>query len=199
MATATFQAEGHLYTHDGRIVPSVTQAMELAGLDDYARVPRRNLEHAAAVGTAVHKACEFLDEEDLDLESLDPTVVGYVLGYQKFKQECGFTPLIVERRGVSISATNNLAYGFCLDRIGMLNGVEVLIDIKTALKKSANWGVQTAAYAEAVNFDGARRAVHVTKKGEYHVIPYEAAEDFETWNAALQIAHWRLAHGAKLP
>ena len=197
---ATFQSAGHIYQIDGKIGPSVTQVLTLAGLDELAHVPRRFLARAAAIGTAVHQACEFLDENDLDLDSLDPTIVGYVLGYQKFKLERNFEMVTIERRGVTVDPTpGGLAYGFCLDRIGILDGKEVLIDIKTATKKSPSWAIQTAAYAEAVQFEGARLAVHVTKEGSYKLIPHEDTADFDQWHHALATAHWKLVHGTKLP
>lgn len=204
-ASASFRAEGHIYELNGRVVPSVTQTLTLAGLDDVSRIPARNLARAAAIGTAVHQACEFLDQDDLDLDSLDPLTVGYVLGYQRFKQETGFSPVTIERRGVAVDPeASGLAYGFCFDRIGILQdgqdqGREVLIDIKTASRKSASWAIQTAAYAEAVEFEGERYAVHVAKDGSYKLIPHQDAADFDTWHAALHLAHWKLAHGAKLP
>jgi hypothetical protein len=197
---ATFQSAGHIYQIDGKAVPSVTQALTLAGLDELAHVPRRFLARAAAIGTAVHQACEFLDQDDLDLDSLDPAIVGYVLGYQRFKMEHNFSIITIERRGVATDPTpGGLAYGFCLDRIGILDGKETLIDLKTATKKSASWAIQTAAYGEAVEFEGLRMAVHLTKQGGYKLIPHEEAGDFEQWHHALANAHWKLAHGAKLP
>ena len=198
MATATFEALGHVYTHEGRIVPSVTQVLALAGLDELANVPRRCLVRAGAIGTAVHTACEFLDQDDLDLDSLDPEIVGYVLGWQRFKAEHNFSPLIIERRGVSIREDEALAFGFCLDRIGMMGEREVLLDIKSGAKAAASWAVQTAAYAEAVEFDGPRLSVHVAKDGSYKLIPHNEERDFQVWHNALEVAHWKLEHGAKI-
>ena len=197
-ATATFQAVGHVYTHEGRIVPSVTQALSLAGLDELAHVPRKCLERAGAIGTAVHQACEFLDQDDLDLDSLDPEIVGYVLGWQLFKQEHDFSPLMIERRGVSIAEGGKMAFGFCLDRIGAMGDHDVLLDIKTGSKASASWAVQTAAYADAVEFDGDRMSVHLAKDGSYNIIPHQDGYDFAVWRDALEIAYWRIEHGAKI-
>lgn len=203
MATATFQAgtfreRGHVYTHEGRVVPSVTQVLGLAGIDELAHVPRRCLAQAGAIGTAVHQACEFLDQDDLDLDSLDPEIVGYVLGWQRFKQEHDFSPLMVERRGVSIAEGGKMAYGFCLDRIGAMGEHDVLLDIKTGAEASASWAVQTAAYADAVEFDGDRMSVHLGKDGSYKIIPHQDGYDFAVWRNALEIAYWRLNHGAKI-
>lgn len=194
-AAATFQAAGHIYRHEGRIVPSVTQVLTLAGLDELANVPRRCLVRAAAVGTAVHQACEFLDQDDLDLDSLDPEIVGYVLGWQEFKRENDFSPVVIERRGIAVG---EISYGFCLDRIGVLGDREVLLDIKTGQKAAASWAVQTAAYALAEEFDGPRLSVHVSKDGTYQIIPHNEEGDFQVWHNALEVAHWKLQHGAKI-
>ena len=101
MASATFAAEGHLYQQDGVTIPSVTQVLALSGIADVSGIPLYRLERAAAVGTAVHAACHFLDEDDLDLESVHPEIVGYVLAYQLFKTDTGFLPRAIEQRGVA--------------------------------------------------------------------------------------------------
>lgn len=199
-AIATFAAQGHRYELAGVPVPSVTQAMSMAGLDEYSGVPRRFLEHAAAIGTAVHQACEFLDQDDLDLESLDPAILGYVLSWQRFKQERDFVPLEVERRGISVGPNGEFPFGFCLDRIGVLAGEEILIDIKTAKKRSQYWAVQTAAYARGANFEGPRAAVQLDPQGAPgQLISYPHADDFAEWQRAIGTAHWKLSHGKKLP
>ena len=194
----TFRAADHIYQLDGRTVPSVTQVLTLAGLDELARVPKRFLVRPAAIGTAVHLATHFLDDDDLELEALDPAIVGYVLGWQRFKLEHEFVPLIIERRGVSISP-DGPAFGFCLDRIGMLDGQEVLVDIKTGSKKYPSWAIQTAGYADAVNFEGARLSVHVAYDGTYQIVDHPDPGDFPIWRQALQLAHWKLNHGARIP
>lgn len=197
MASATFTARGHVYQQDDIVIPSVTQVLTLAGIDDVSRVPLFYLERAAAIGTAVHEACEFMDQDDLDIDSVHPLIVGHVLAYQKFKQETGFEPLIVEQRGIGES--NGLRFGFCLDRIGMLNGEKILLDIKTSSKAEHAWQIQTAGYADAIDHTEPRLVIHTKKDGNYKVIRHDDLGDFETWLAALNVAHWKLAHGAKLP
>ena len=82
MAIATFLAERHIYEYEGVVVPSVTQVLTLAGIHDVSHVPLHYLERAAGIGSAVHQACEYLDEGKLDLESVDSLIVGYVLAYR---------------------------------------------------------------------------------------------------------------------
>lgn len=196
MANATYYAERHIYEHEGVVVPSVTQVLALAGIDDVSGIPLHYLQRAAGIGTAVHQACEFLDQEDLDLESLDSSIVGYVLGYQRFKQEHDFFPLTIEQKGVGQSS--GIYFGYCLDRMGIIDGKPVLLDIKTSSKLAAKWAIQTAAYAEATNLDGRRLVVHVTKDGKYKLIEHDDSGDFAVWVGALRVAHWRMAHGKRV-
>jgi hypothetical protein len=198
-AIATFRADGHVYEFDGVVVPSVTQAMQLAGLDDLSRAPRHFVERAGAIGTAVHQACHFLDECDLDLDSLDPLIVGYVLGYQRFKEQHNFEPVVIEQRGLSVDPFGGLPYGFCLDRIGTIGGVEILIEIKTASRRYDWWRIQTAAYASAVNFTGPRFEVHLAKTGTYKFNRHAQDGDFAEWDGILREATEMLANGAQLP
>ena len=191
-----FSADRHLYQHDGQIVPSVTQVLALAAITDVSGIPLYYLERAAAIGTAVHQACEFLDQDDLELDSLDESIVGYVLGYQRFREEHEFVPEAIERRGVATSC--GLRFGYCVDRIGTMDGKRVLLDIKTSSKRQPSWAIQTAAYADAEQHEGERLVVHVAKDGTYKLIRYDQDADFSIWLAALHVAHWRLANGAKL-
>jgi hypothetical protein len=202
MSSATFSADRHIYESDGVIVPSVTQALALAGIDDISGIPLHYLERAAGIGLAVHQACEFLDQDDLELESVEPSIVGYVLAYQRFRQETGFTPAWIEHR--TIGDVDGLKYGMCIDRFGEFEGRPTLIDLKTPSKKQNWWGVQLAAYAvglsDRIDFPGcARMNVHLAKDGSYKLIRHEDERDFEVWWAALRVAYWKLEHGTKLP
>ena len=200
MATGTFQVDGHIYTDDaGKVVPSVTQVITLGGVDELACVPRRVLQRPGEIGTAVHLATRFLDEGDLDVHSVDPQIAGYVFSWNKFKIEYDFTPVVIERRGISVDPGSGLAFGFCLDRIGMMGEREALLDLKTGAEALASWGVQTAGYAEASEFDGPRMSVHLFEDGTTGLpIPHDEADDFAQWHRALETAYWRLAHGAKI-
>jgi hypothetical protein len=183
---------------EGEIVaPSVTQCLELAGIDDVSRVPLHYSQRAAAIGTAVHQACELLDQRDLDLESVDEEITGYVFAYQQFKEESGFVPLKIEERGVATDG--ELKFGYCVDRVGLLAGEMLLLDLKTASKKMPWWGIQTAGYADAIRHEGPRAALHLAKDGKYKLVTHNDDSEFEVWRGALRIAHWHLAHGRKLP
>ena len=85
-APVDFQEEGHLYTHEGRPLPSVTQILKAEGFidarffDDWSRDR----------GSMVHLATAYDDAGDLDEDSLDPALIPYVEAWRKFRRESGF-------------------------------------------------------------------------------------------------------------
>jgi hypothetical protein len=143
--SATFEAARHVYQFDGRAIPSVTAVLAASGITDVSKIPQHILDRAAAVGTAAHEACALLDADDLDLESLDRLILGYVAGYARFLRESSSIPELIEHRGVGI--VSGLPYGFCVDRIGSIAGERILLDLKTSSKVSPSWAIQTIAYA----------------------------------------------------
>jgi len=193
-SSAAYQEHGHQYQTDGRSIPSVTQCLALAGLTDVSRVPPHILQRAADVGTAVHLACAYLDADDLDLDSVDPKIVGYVLAYQKFRCDSGFVPELIEHRAVGVSL--GLQYGFCVDRMGYVDGQRIVLDLKTSSKAYPSWRIQTVAYALGLDcFEARRAAVKLAKDGSYQLLEHpDRVNDARIWESALAIAHWRLAH-----
>jgi hypothetical protein len=194
--SATFTELNHQYSEDGVVIPSVTQCMQLAGLSDVSHIPYHVLETARARGEAVHQATELLDKDDLDLDSLDSQMVGYVLAYQKAKQEMGFTVRGIEQRG--LGEYEDLRFGYCIDRVVELGDQLAILDLKTASRKQYEWDIQLAAYADGSRIDAVRIVLHLAKDGSYKAIPCNDINDFKVWRSALTVAHWRLAHGAKI-
>jgi hypothetical protein len=197
-AAATFTERGHIYRDpDQVVVPSVSQVLELAGIDDLRGVPHHNVRRAAVRGQAVHLATQFLDHGTLDEHTVTPEIAGYVMAYEEFKKQTGFHPIAIEERG--IGAIGELKFGYCIDRVGILFDRLAIVDLKTASKQYGWWAIQTAGYAEGIKHDGPRYSVHLAGDGEYNLVRYDEGEDFEIWLAALKIAHWQLAHGRKIP
>lgn len=198
MSTLTFTEETHTYEQDGEVIPSVTQVLELSGIVDVSGIPLVNLQKAADRGTNVHLACQYLDEDDLVLESIDPQVLGYVVAYQKFREEYNFRAVHIEHR--MVGEVDGMRYGMTLDRIGVLDAPkvplegEILLDLKTSSKPSAAWPIQTAAYKLGYGNDGfARGVVHLKKDGTFTFLIHDQDEtDSKVWSAALTLAYWRL-------
>ena len=88
----TFDPITHTFRINGVPVPSVTQALKAADIID----DRFYTDEARERGIAVHAACHYLDEECLDWETVAPEIVPYVEAYQRFKDESGSVPALIE-------------------------------------------------------------------------------------------------------
>jgi hypothetical protein len=190
MATTTeFFADKHEYFVDGAQVPSVTQVLELSGLCDLSRVPVGILETAKWRGSQVHAACEFLDQNDLDFATVPEECLPYVMAYEQFKRDSDFAPDIIEQS--DSHELDGLKYGLTVDRVGTLDSVRVLLDLKCTYSKERHWAIQTAAYAAKFEVES-RGVLWLRKTGHYELIWHENENDIEIFTAALRIAHWKL-------
>lgn len=197
--TATFQfvPETHTYLLAGKAIPSVTQVLERAGLVCYDGIPEAVLNRKAEIGTAAHSACWYEDEGDLDRSTVAPEVEGYLGAWVKFRQETGFVPRLIEQRGIAVMA--GMQYGYTLDREGLLNGRDTLLEIKCTAGVEISWGPQLAAYEAALRAqDGKMRqrvAVHLGPDGKYGLLRYSQVSDYQAFQAALMLEYWKRVKG----
>lgn len=100
--TVNFDGEGHRYTHNGQIVPSVTTILKEEGFidttwfDDWSRDK----------GSMVHLACRYDLAGELDEETLDDEIRPYLSAFRKFMFDSGFKVVRSEVSGI------NTTYGF---------------------------------------------------------------------------------------
>jgi hypothetical protein len=151
MATGIFQFDevNHVYTEDGVPVISCTQILDEVGLIDYDGINKDVLERKSVIGSYAHAATQYIDEGDINWDSIDPQIAGYVRGYEKFKQETGFIPILTEHRG--IANLNGSKYGWTIDRYGLLNGKPAVIELKCTSAEEKSWKVQLAGYTLALD------------------------------------------------
>jgi len=196
-ATFTFIKESHTYLEDGRVVPSVTQVLERAGLVCYSHIPAAILDHKAEIGTAAHAACHYYDEGDLDESTIDTEVIGYLEGWKKFRRETDFTAELIEYRGVA--EVDGMRYGYTLDRAGLLQKKNILLEIKCTAGIEISWGPQTAAYEMALRKPGEpvrrRVAVHLQPNGKYFLVPLNDVQDYMVFKWALGLELWKKRQG----
>lgn len=188
-----FDVESHTYTRNGVVVPSVSEILKNCGLQDYSNVPIGILENAAARGTAVHLACQLLDENNLDTESIDESLQGYLLSYQKWREHNQPKYSMIEQW--QILPCGGLHYGATIDRIGTLYGgdEEWVFDIKTSAKKAPWWSIQTAAYDHLQ--EKRRGVIHCFKDGKAaQLIEYTDDTDYEVWESCLRLDYWKRLH-----
>lgn len=180
----------HVYTHGGVEVPSVTQVLKEEGLGvDYGWIQENRphvLDNARERGEVFDLAANLLDADNLDLDSVDPIIQGYLLSYQLFRAK--YCPTFLEIQQWHIYELNGFKYGGTPDRIAVMPDGEWILDLKATAKIDKSYGLQTAAYDPTRT--RRRGAVHCFKDGkEAKLWPYEDANDYLDWEAALRIWH----------
>lgn len=164
--------------------PRVTAVLKGAGLVDTAWFTTEMAER----GTAVHLACQYLDEGDLDEASLDPDVLCRVKSYKKFKKEMDPRIHAIEQR----VEHKELRYRGTLDRIVEMGGYAGILDIKGPGR--APWqGVQCEAYRRCVDWTPKRWTLHLADDG-YNLVEHTAKDDWAVFHAALVLWNWRANH-----
>ncbi len=177
----------HLYTLGDRKLISVTQGISI--LDTRWRDPWY-LER----GRLIHLACEYYDRGELDFSTVDPQIRSYLDAYIKFLTDTKFKVTAVEYR----LSHPTLFYAGTLDRIGILNQNEVLIDIKSGAKVDTD-ELQGAGYWELCRANGTSIKkifdLYLKDNGNYSLIEIENPKFFlSVFLACLKITQWRQNH-----
>ena len=168
--------------YDNCKYPRVTSVIASAGLID----TEWFTDEVRDRGSAVHLACQFLDENDLDWSTVDPKYLPYVKAYEKFLNECKPMWKHIEHR-----ITDDL-YGYTgtVDRIGMLFDKNCVLDIKSGGMYPAT-GIQLAAYEAATKEKLVRYGLQVKDDESYKLKKYEDRTDIKIFRSALAVAKWK--------
>jgi hypothetical protein len=170
-------------------LPRVTEVLAEAGLIDTTWLTPEGAER----GTYVHRACQYYDENDLDEDSLDAELKGYLAGWKKFRRESdikGWTWVEWPMRGILYRGTP--------DRI-CVGEPSTLLDIKSGgYLPYHRW--QTAAYVGLLEnpYRYRRMCVYLTKTGKYSVRIFPKEDyliDMNTFTAALNLYYVKQEHG----
>jgi hypothetical protein len=198
-----FDPDRHLYLVQGRLVPSVTQVLHVAGLSaDYATVAPEVLKRKRVIGEYVHKATQFMDEGCLDLETIDPEIQPYLAAYQRFVDESGFRPRLIEHRVVG--NINGMLCGGTVDREGTMAGKLWIIDLKCIERLYPSFALQTAGYELLLPkpvvppFRYTRAVLQLKFNGSYKLTTYDDPADFDVFRAALAVTVWKMNHGMNI-
>jgi hypothetical protein len=190
----------HRYEYDGRELISVTTALREAGLIDDAFWN----EEARLRGEYLHRAIALHNEGDLDINALDPKLVPYFTGYEKFLRDTRVAVEYTEKRvfddAVGYAGTLDLVVAWLSedkDRV-VRRG---LVDVKSG-SVPPSVGPQTAAYLRLArpmfgppHIPVYRFALHLPGDHTYRLIPLTDAQDEQTFLAALRVATFRRQHG----
>lgn len=183
-------ADHSYYLGDKRLI-GVSEAIQAAGLKDFSRIETDVLEHARQRGTAVHAACHFFDQGDLDWDSVSEEIKPYVLAWERFSLDFPLEWSEVEKP--LYHATHGLAG--TPDRVTDKPG-RTITDIKT-YRPDAVTGVQLAAYSllrfgPQPAYDAPkRRAVWLKDDGKYSLTEYTDRGDEAVFMACLTIAKFK--------
>jgi hypothetical protein len=185
-AVLEFDETTHTYRLDGRRLISVTQALSI--LDDRWKVDPFYLEF----GKMVHRATACYDRGEYDDFTWDERIIPSVEAYVKFRSETDFEPIHIE---LPLFHPTRI-YAGTLDRIGTLNGRQVLIDLKTGAKARVD-ELQEVAYWElaiANNIPVQKLFdLYLHKNGKYNLEPVKEIPRhlLPVFLACLKIAQWR--------
>lgn len=184
----TFDQETHTYWYGNKKVPSVTSIIK--PLIDFQNIPENILNRASSFGTAVHFACELFDKNDLDEDSLNERIVPRLDAWKNFISDYKVKWEKIEEKVFH----ENLFYAGTLDRVGEVNGIKCIVDIKTSLKVHPAAGVQLCAYQNALK-DGfstikKRLVVQLKKYGEYTITEFKDPLDLSVFLSLLTMKNW---------
>ena len=185
----TFQSDSHTYLFNGTRVPSVTSILGPAlGGGDYINDAMRA---GMARGTAVHLATQYMDENRLDLKSVDPSLRPFLSAYSSFILDVNPEILAIEQM---VYHTAYQYAGTC-DRVVRIGNMTGVLDIKTGSAPFYT-GAQTAAYYEALRtqFDGmnnARWHLILKNDGTYRLNAHTNGMDFDVFRSALFIYKYK--------
>ena len=184
----------HYRDEHGHQFPRVTSILKATRIAVYPDFGDKELGFAR--GSAVHKATELDDNGTLKEASVEPEIMPYLKAWRDFRKDTGLHLVENERKVCSV------IYGFAgtLDRVGIMGGKRVIIDIKTGAKNAAT-GIQLAAYelAYCEQFNMCRGhhrfAVHLTSEGKYKIVEYDNHGDRNTFLSALTVYRWQHREG----
>lgn len=187
-----FVKEDHSYWVGETRLIGVSEAIQAAGLKDFSKIDPAVLERARQRGTAVHAACHYLDEGDLDWATVSPEIEPYVRAWERFKADTSVEIMYIEQSRINAP----LLLGGTPDRVVIMNGSRGIIDLKT-YKPDRVAGVQLAAYSylefgPQPAIAGAKRwGLWLKDNGKYSLTEYTDRGDEAVFMACLTIAKFK--------
>lgn len=190
-----FDNDKHEYKINGVPHPSVTQIIQEAGLSGYSQCNQEAMEAAGKFGTACHIGTELWDKGRLDMKTVDNYILLYLEAWKKFRKEFNFTPSAIEWKGYH----QKFLVPGTIDRVGLLNGVNSIIDIKTSVQFPKYLGLQTAGYKEIYNSNHKSKEEKVYRRygvllkpnGDYVLQECKDKTDWSVLLSAKSIYQWK--------
>lgn len=185
----------HTYWLGNRQLVGVSEAIKAAGIErDFSRVKPDVLENARKLGTYVHAACQYLDEGDLNWETVSPDIEPYVRAWEKFKKD-----KLGESKWLGIEKPlyhATLGFAGTPDRIVQGVGFYSVIDIKTYQPDDIT-ALQLAGYSflrfgpQPGLYGPKRWGLCLKDNGLYSLEEYTDGGDESVFLSCLTIAKWK--------
>ena len=179
------------YVINGIRVPSVTETLALAGLVDFGDIPAHVLEKARGRGSAGHAWLQGMETGVLEGLTPDPTIRGYVNGYLRFRDDKKFEVEAVEQ----VVRDETYMYAGMLDRTGIMDGEQWLLDIKCVAAVRPESALQTAGYGACLPTPHKRGVLQLKPDGTYKLHPYTSRNDLHDFLSALRVAWCKIRWG----
>lgn len=164
-----FDADAHVYTLGGEIIPSVTQMLARAGYVSEAFYT----DDSAFRGQEVHRLCTDLDLGAIEAPAdLDSSYKGWVLAYVAFLARV--RPEWEQIEVARVHPTER--WGGRPDRVGRIWGVEAIVEIKSGGPEKWH-GLQTALHdllmPDLPPGVRTRYGLYLKKTGKFQLIPHD--------------------------
>ena len=192
-AAFLFDPETHRYTLNGVALPGITQILKLTGFVDGSWFT----DEARDRGKAVHSACWFLAEGDLDWSTVGPDILPRVKAFEQFLND--YTPKLIMAERPLYSAMFGFAgtEDFFFEIPGL--GGECIIEVKTGRAGLAA-KLQTAAQRILIEENqGIKKAnrfgFELSKEGRYKFVPHTDGTDKVMFLNAVAMIHRRINEG----
>lgn len=169
-----FDEATHTYTLDGQKIPSVTEILAPITAGKYP--PSGVVQQAAARGTRIHELCALYDMDALP-EEFEGELVPYVQAWADFCRDWSPEWLYIEQPLYAQDTESRYAAG-TVDRIGVIDGAHIVVDIKTAqsMDRPAKialccqlYGYSWLADNNLIHIDGLGLGVQLMKDGTYRL------------------------------
>lgn len=184
----TFDEEKHVYSLEGRILPSVTQILNSEGIIEK---PSQGMRWYMLRGQYLHQAIRLYLDRNLDEDSLDPQI--NIEGFKKFVKESNIEIVGYEQPFYH----PQYLYAGTPDMWGKMNGKRFLLDVKTGAYQ--RWhALQLVAYEKMLQANG----IDVDECGNLYlqggdgyslktISQVERIRNWEIFKAILTIYNWK--------
>lgn len=185
-AELRFRADDHTYWRGKTSVPSVTKILDTV-LGRTWMIKPEVLAKAAETGELVHEATALEVMGELDEDTVDDSIRGYLLAFRKFQQEC--RPKFLKTEEMIYHPAYH--YAGTLDHMVEINRELGTLDKKSGVESKLHHA-QVAAYHEAVPHSLDMRpkkgwVLYLRENGTYKlVLVDERPKMFEVFIAALK-------------